>query len=78
MSNVLKEFREYKAECMYKFRKAEPRFIALDNEKLSRLYGEYSEQTACAGWLFVTDKVLEEFIGWVFETPFERIQKEAC
>lgn len=65
----------YQSKTLKKIRSTSSLLIPFSDEWLIQLYHEWSEETACAGWLDSTQGV-EEFCTWAVTPPCERKRNE--
>ena len=63
---------DYQEETLKMIRSRPSKLKWVDDEKLIRLYQEWSENTACAGWLTPCDRSIREFIIWAITPPCDR------
>jgi len=59
----------YEYEGIAIFREIEPRLSAYSDIQVCSMYRGWSNETACAGWLSVTDRGAVEFCKWAFTYP---------
>ena len=72
-----KEYIENYVKHDVKYLKAHNLKLAeLTDQQVKELYQKWSHRS-CAGWLTLTKGGTEEFIEWLFHTPFELYMKEA-
>lgn len=50
---------------------SDERFASISDDHIIYLYQQWSQETACSGWLITDKSGILKFIKWSFETPFD-------
>ncbi len=65
------DVRAYELSTLRLIRKKSFRLRFLATGKLALLYHKFSQENYCAGWMSNDDKLLNEFVKWVFTRPID-------
>jgi len=63
---------EYEAQTIGLIRERGWRLNKKTDEEIAALYHEWSEESACAGWLMHDDMVITSFCEWATTAPCDR------
>lgn len=64
---------EYKCNTIAVIRAHSARLAEMTDDELVQLYGEWSQQTASAGWLIHSQSAIEGFCWWATVAPCDRM-----
>ena len=66
---ILQTRAEMYADDIKQLREAIPQFTRFTDDEVATFYNHYSEYTYCAGWMLMTDGVIEDFKEWLLTAP---------
>ena len=69
-------FEDYEKQTIQEIRCLGSRLSGFTDYKLRELYREWSQETACAGWLGCSKRGLKAFAEWATVAPCDRVAQD--